>query len=160
MPLRLVDGTSAARRVSPTQTHQSWTDNSFHPAPSLFQLCQSALFDTNKPQTGPFPPGGALNGLKSLTVKVVAFFLFFSFFLILSFAADHLFGRWRQTTLMSDCRVEACVARRRLQKESGIQREAKLEQRAAGDLSCLFCFFLLRVWLFFFFFLFNFHFSV
>lgn len=58
------------------QTHQSWTDNCFHPAPSPFQLCQSALFDTNKPQTGPFPPGGALNGLKSLTVKVVFFFFF------------------------------------------------------------------------------------
>lgn len=107
-------------------------------------------FDTNKPQTGPFPPGG-FEQFKKFDSQSRGF-SFFSFFLILSSAADHLFGRWRQTTPMSDCRVEACCAPK---TTKGIRNPKRSETRTEGGRwSELFVFFLLRVarvWLFFFF---------
>lgn len=119
---------------------------------STWEFCQSALLIGTNCRRACSP--GAFERFKKFDSQVGAFFLaliFFFFFLILSFAADHLFCRWRQQPWWVTAGSRR-VTRLRLQKESGIQREAKLEQRATSDLSCLF---LPHVCVF----LFNFYFS-
>lgn len=105
-------------------------------------------FDTNKPQTGPFPPGG-FERFKKFDSQSRGFFFFPSSWfcrvpLIICLGDDD-----KQPT-MSDCRVEACCAPK---TTKGIRNPKRSETRTEGGRWSEPFVFLLRVarvWLFFF----------